>query len=94
MFTQEKAIDNLDRVITKIEHARLQISGHHIVQLVAISKYHSSEEILTLYKAGQRAFGENKVQDLREKQKQLAEYPIAWHFVGTLQKNKINVLCK
>jgi len=91
-MTQKKAISNLDTVIQKIEFSRLQKSQHHIVQLVAISKYSTAEDIAMLYKAGQRAFGENKVQDLKEKQKQLQDLPISWHFVGTLQKNKINNL--
>jgi len=91
-MTKEKAIKNLDNIITKIEFSRLQVSDHHIVQLVAISKYSTSKEIEILYNAGQRAFGENKVQDLKQKQEELAHLPLSWHFVGTLQKNKINNL--
>jgi PLP dependent protein len=91
-MTEQKAIENLDRVITKIEFSRLQVNDHHIVQLVGISKYSTSEDIRTLYNAGQRAFGENKVQDLKAKMTELEDLPIAWHFVGTLQKNKINNL--
>lgn len=91
-MTKNKAIDNLDTVITKIEKARLEVSDHHIVQLVAISKYSISEDIDILYQSGQRAFGENKVQDLKIKSQELEELPLSWHFVGSLQKNKINNL--
>jgi len=91
-MTQNQAIENLDKIITKIEFSRLQVNDHHIVQLVAISKYSEASDIKTLYEAGQRAFGENKVQDLKEKQEILKDLPIAWHFVGSLQKNKINNL--
>ncbi len=91
-MTQNQAVKNLDDIITKIEFSRLQVSDHHIVQLVAISKYSTAQDIQTLYEAGQRAFGENKVQDLKEKQEILKDLPIAWHFVGSLQKNKINNL--
>ena len=91
-MTKEKAIENLDKIIEKIEFSRLQVSGHHIVQLVAVSKYSTIQDIRTLYEAGQRAFGENKVQDLKTKMEALDDLPIAWHFVGTLQKNKINNL--
>jgi pyridoxal phosphate enzyme (YggS family) len=91
-MTKQKAIDNLDKIIKQIESSRLQVSDHHIVQLVAISKYSTAADIETLYHAGQRAFGENKVQDLKQKQEELAHLPISWHFVGTLQKNKINNL--
>ncbi len=91
-MTKDKAIDNLDTVITKIEKARLEVSDHLIVQLVAISKYSVSKDIDTLYQSGQRAFGENKVQDFKAKSQELEELPLSWHFVGNLQKNKINNL--
>jgi len=91
-MTNENAIENLDKIITKIEFSRLQVNNQKIVQLVAISKYSTAEDIKKLYESGQRAFGENKVQDLKTKQEELEDLPIAWHFVGTLQKNKINNL--
>jgi PLP dependent protein len=84
--------DNLDKVIENIEFSRLQVSGHHIVKIVAVSKYSSEEEIKSLLAVGQRAFGENKVQDLISKSENLEELPIEWHFIGNLQKNKINNL--
>ena len=86
------ATKNLDEIITKVEGARLRISEHHIVKIIGISKYSTVDDIKTLYEAGQRAFGENKVQDLKQKMEELDELPIEWHFVGTLQKNKINNL--
>ncbi len=61
------ATKNLDNLITKVEAARLRVSEHHIVKIVGISKYSTIEDIKTLYEVGQRAFGENKVQDLRDK---------------------------
>ena len=91
-MTKQQAIKNLDNVIEKIEFSRLQVNDHHIVQLVAVSKYSTSKDIAILYSAGQRAFGENKVQDLKQKQEKLKDLPISWHFIGTLQKNKINNL--
>lgn len=91
-MTNERAIENLDRVINKIEQARLKVSDHHIVQLVAISKYSTNKDIDTIYHSGQRAFGENKVQDLKQKSQDLDQRPLSWHFVGNLQKNKINNL--
>ncbi len=92
MLDKNKAISNLDKVITTMESARLHNSQHHIVQLIAVSKYSNIDDIQTLYQAGQRAFGENKIQDLKLKSKELEHLPIAWHFIGTLQKNKINNL--
>jgi len=82
----------IDDVIRRVETARLKVSDHHIVKIVAVSKYSTSEEIKRLYNIGQRAFGENKVQDLKAKAQELEELPIEWHFIGNLQKNKINNL--
>ena len=92
MIKKEKAIQNLDELITNVEFARNQVNAHHIVQIVGVSKYNTSDDIKTLYQAGQRAFGENKVQDLKEKSLILDDLPLSWHFIGTLQKNKINNL--
>ncbi len=89
---KKQAVDNLDKVITNVEAARLNLSDHHIVKIVAISKYNNENDIQALYNAGQRAFGENKVQDLKLKSTNLDDTPIEWHFVGRLQKNKINNL--
>ncbi|MDD5405775.1 MAG: YggS family pyridoxal phosphate-dependent enzyme [Sulfurovaceae bacterium] len=83
---------NLDKVIWNIEKARLEVSEHHIVKLVAVGKYTSVENIATLYSLGQRAFGENQVQQLESRSKELQDLPIEWHMIGTLQKNKINKL--
>lgn len=81
-----------DRIVERIEKARLRVNDHHIVKIVAASKYVDAEAIRSLYAIGQRAFGENKVQDLVAKAEALEDLPIEWHFIGTLQKNKINHL--
>lgn len=91
-MTKQQAIINLDEMITGIEKARIDLSKHHIVKLIGVSKYNTSEDVRTLYEAGQRAFGENKVQDLKEKSQALQDLPIEWHFIGRLQKNKISNL--
>lgn len=88
----QTAIKNLDSVIANVEAARLSVSHHHIVKIIGISKYSTAEDVEKLYEAGQRAFGENKVQDLKQKSETLEELPLEWHFVGRLQKNKINNL--
>lgn len=82
----------LRAVIEKIEAARLRYSAHHIVKILAVSKYQSVDDVAMLLEQGQRAFGENKVQDLATKQEALGDKPIEWHFIGALQKNKINKL--
>ncbi len=83
---------HFDHIIERVEKARLRLNDHHIVKIVAASKYVDAEAIKALYEIGQRAFGENKVQDFITKSEALEELPIEWHFIGTLQKNKINHL--
>ena len=85
---------NLNELIQKVEKARLEVNEHLIVKIVAVSKYSDSEAVKKLYNDGQRAFGENRVQVLEEKVNNLKELPIEWHFIGNLQKNKINKLLK
>lgn len=82
----------IDDVIRRVETARLRVNGHHIVKIVAVSKYSTSEDIEKLYEIGQRAYGENKVQDLKQKSSELDALPLEWHYIGNLQKNKINNL--
>ena len=85
----------LDELIQRVEAARLRRSEHLIVQIVAVTKYTKDVEVLKrLYEDGQRAFGENRVQDMEEKVNLLSDLPIEWHFIGNLQKNKINKLLK
>ena len=83
---------HLDSIIQRIEDARISVSEHHIVKIIAVSKYSTEEAIKRLYQIGQRAFGENKVQDLVTKSQNLDDLPLEWHFIGNLQKNKINHL--
>jgi len=61
------------------------------VTLVAVSKFHSAEEVMEAYNAGQRVFGENIVQELVEKQEQLPK-DIEWHLIGHLQTNKVKYI--
>lgn len=58
------------------------------VRLVAVSKFHPVERLQAAYDAGQRLFGESRVQELLAKQPQLPA-DISWHFIGHLQTNKV-----
>jgi pyridoxal phosphate enzyme (YggS family) len=89
---KEKLRKNLDEVIWNIEEARIAVSEHHIVKLVAVGKYSDEENIKMLYHLGQRAFGENQVQQLENRMNRLEALPLEWHMMGTLQSNKINKL--
>jgi PLP dependent protein len=63
------------------------------VTLVAVSKSQPAEAIREAYQAGQRDFGENYVQEWRDKAAALADLPeLRWHFIGSLQTNKVKYL--
>jgi len=61
------------------------------VRLVAVSKFHPIEALEEAYAAGQRIFGESKVQEMTQKQEALPK-DIKWHFIGHLQTNKIKYM--
>jgi len=61
------------------------------VTLVAVSKTKPVETLMEAYQAGQRVFGENKVQELVGKYEQLPK-DIAWHMIGHLQRNKVKYM--
>ena len=61
------------------------------VRLVAVSKFHPKEAIEAAYTAGQRIFGESKVQELEEKYASLPK-DIEWRFIGHLQTNKVKYI--
>ena len=61
------------------------------VQLVAVSKFKPDSDILEAYGAGQRAFGENRPQELAAKA-QVLPADIEWHFIGHLQTNKVKLV--
>ena len=81
-----------DEILTNIERVRVRVNQHQIVKIIAVSKSVDSDAISHMYDIGQRAFGENRVQDLKTKVDSLSSLPIEWHFIGRLQKNKINAL--
>ena len=61
------------------------------VRLLAVSKLHPESVILEAYHAGQRIFGENRVQELLPKYEHLPK-DIEWHFIGHLQANKVKYI--
>ena len=69
----------------------LQKSLTNEVVLVAVSKTKTNADILQTYNSGQRIFGENKVQELVQKQEELPK-DIQWHMIGHLQSNKVKYI--
>lgn len=61
------------------------------VSLIAVSKTKPNEDLMELYALGQRAFGENYVQELVDKAATLPK-DIQWHFIGHLQSNKVKYI--
>lgn len=61
------------------------------VQLVAVSKTKPNEDLIQAYQAGQRVFGENKVQEMADKYESLPK-DIEWHLIGHLQTNKVKFI--
>lgn len=61
------------------------------VRLVAVSKFNPEEALMEAYEAGQRIFGESKVQEMTAKYEHLPK-DIKWHFIGHLQTNKIKYI--
>jgi PLP dependent protein len=70
--------------------ARSQAAGgwHHPVRIVAVTKTHGPEAVRAAFTGGLTDVGENRVQEALPKQEALADVPVAWHLIGTLQRNK------
>ena len=64
------------------------------VSLLAVGKRHPAEKIATLHKLGVKAFGENQLQEALDKQQELVNLDIQWHFIGTLQSNKTRAVAE
>ena len=61
------------------------------VLIIAVSKTKSKDKILKIYNIGHRNFGENKIQELKEKYNQLPK-DIKWHMIGHVQRNKVKYI--
>lgn len=81
-----------DEILTNIENVRVNVNQHQIIKIVAASKSADLSMIEAMYNIGQRAFGENRIQDMSDKVDALGYLPLEWHFIGRLQTNKINQL--
>jgi PLP dependent protein len=79
-------------IATETYHKIVAALKQNDVQLIAVSKIKSIEDILALHQLGQLDFGENYVQELVEKQAALQHININWHFIGHLQSNKVKYI--
>lgn len=76
--------DNLNTIKSKLPEG---------VTLVAVSKTKPNEDLLEAYEAGQRVFGENKVQEMVQKWEDLPK-DIEWHMIGHVQRNKVKYMAE
>ncbi|KAA6431960.1 YggS family pyridoxal phosphate-dependent enzyme [Rufibacter glacialis] len=77
-------------IAENIQDFQQRLSGTNC-QLIAVSKTHPVELIREAYDGGQRAFGENKAQEMMQKQPQLPA-DVEWHMIGHLQTNKVKYI--
>ena len=84
-----------NQVLAQIQSA-CALAGRELdsVQLLAVSKTQPSPVLAEMYQAGQRAFGENYLQEALEKITALKDLDIEWHFIGHVQRNKTKHLAE
>jgi len=86
---------NLQAVRARIERAALAAGrAPGEVALLAVSKTFPAGHLTEAHAAGQRAFGENYVQEAVEKITELADLPLEWHFIGPIQSNKTALIAQ
>jgi pyridoxal phosphate enzyme (YggS family) len=87
--------DNLNRVRSRIDCACKKAGRRSSeITIIAVSKKHPAEGIRQLHGLGMNAFGENYMQEALEKQAQLADLNLEWHFIGPVQSNKTQKLAR
>ena len=86
--------DSLQAIQTNIREACLAASCTETVTLLAVSKAQTADKLREAYLAGQRAFGENYVQEAINKQAELSDCAIEWHFIGPIQSNKTALIAQ
>ncbi|MFN2339830.1 MAG: YggS family pyridoxal phosphate-dependent enzyme [Halanaerobium sp.] len=94
---KDKLISNLNQVKANIRQAAAAADrDYQAVKLLTVSKNQDIESIKILNEAGLRFFGENRVQELEEKNDKLISEQINldWHFIGHLQRNKVKYLMR
>ncbi len=89
------AISNrLQAILSAIQAAKKLAQAEQAVQLLAVSKAQSVAAIRAAHAAGQTQFGENYLQEALDKQAQLSDLAILWHFIGPIQSNKTQLIAQ
>lgn len=82
----------LQAIHTRIQSVRAENGCPQPVYVLAVSKSKPAAAVREAYIAGQTMFGENYLQEALEKQAQLTDLPIEWHFIGPIQSNKTQAI--
>lgn len=86
--------DSLQAIQTNIARAQCAAKRVDPIKLLAVSKSQSAEKIRQAYLSGQHFFGENYVQEAIDKQSDLKDLDIEWHFIGPIQSNKTQLIAQ
>ena len=86
--------NRLQDILATIQLAKLANHRTQPVNLLAVSKAQSALAIREAHAAGQKLFGENYLQEALDKQSQLADLAIEWHFIGPIQSNKTQLIAQ
>lgn len=84
----------LQAIHTRIQSVRADSGCPQPVYVLAVSKSKPAAAVREAYIAGQTMFGENYLQEALEKQAQLTDLPIEWHFIGPIQSNKTQAIAQ
>ncbi len=86
---------NIDTIKSRIEEAAKKAeSNPDNIKLIAVSKTKPNQAIIDALTAGQFHFGENRMQELQEKMKEIQHPELQWHMIGTMQTNKIKYIAE
>ena len=91
MYTLSERLKKVQETIRSV----CESVGRHPsdITLVAVSKFRALDEIREAIAAGQRHFGENRMQELRDKMNAIEDDAIVWHLIGNIQSNKLKMIC-
>lgn len=86
--------NRLQDILATIAAVKTAQQAPQEIRLLAVSKAQPASVIREAYAAGQRCFGENYLQEALEKQSELADLDIEWHFIGPIQSNKTQLIAQ
>lgn len=85
---------HLQDILTTIQSTKANGNFQQQVNLLAVSKAQPAQAVREAFMAGQTMFGENYLQEALEKQTELADLAIEWHFIGPIQSNKTQLIAQ